>query len=532
MAKQQDNVEIKESLYDTVIIGAGMAGLTAGYMLRDKNILVLEELERFGGRVLSEKVNEATNNIGTQFYSDNDTTFVSLIQELGVEKKTFDVEIDWAFHLNDKMYHSIGSLFSFRLVLDGLRLFSRMYRLGKIFKLPSDHPRWQKLAKRNMAEFMPGLGPILQTLVSSYVATSADSTSAGFGAYLTGDMLDTAKMAYVKGGFQKITDAMVDKLDGKVMQGAGVLKVEEKEGIVSTHFQKNGKEHIVRSRSVVMAAPAHTALKLIPDLPGWKKEALSKVNYGPLTTVSLFLKRDIPWKRFFALMSDSKLITGVMDNTYGTEEDKNEDNPIIYNFTIDNAPEEIEEIEAFFSKSDEEVVRLTLNEFNRMIPNADIEKYVTGSKVTRFRVGEVDTSPEFFVDLLPQLEKPVGNIHFCGDYTHKLVFIDASAYSGMRAARALGSKYVLPEEEMIIYPTVKKWGAPGWALMICNILLIAAGFYLPGGYGTTLSIGAGALLAFTVALPSFFPPLKEIYQVLLGISIGFGSVIGLLAYFF
>jgi len=64
--------------------------------------------------------------------------------------------------------------------------------------------------------------------------------------------------------------------------------------------------------------------------------------------------------------------------------------------------------------------------------------------------------------------------------------------------------------------------------MICNILLIAGGFLLPGGYGTTLSIGAGLLLALTAALPSFFPPMKLIYKVLFGITIGFGSIIGLL----
>ena len=53
MANQPDNVGIEETIYDTVIIGGGITGLTAGYMLRDKNILLLEEDERFSGRVLS-----------------------------------------------------------------------------------------------------------------------------------------------------------------------------------------------------------------------------------------------------------------------------------------------------------------------------------------------------------------------------------------------------------------------------------------------------------------------------------------------
>ena len=49
MVTKLDNVGLADTLYDTVIIGAGMAGLTAAYMLRDKNTLLLEQEDRFGG---------------------------------------------------------------------------------------------------------------------------------------------------------------------------------------------------------------------------------------------------------------------------------------------------------------------------------------------------------------------------------------------------------------------------------------------------------------------------------------------------
>jgi hypothetical protein len=68
-------------------------------------------------------------------------------------------------------------------------------------------------------------------------------------------------------------------------------------------------------------------------------------------------------------------------------------------------------------------------------------------------------------------------------------------------------------------------------VILLNTLLIVGGIYLPERYGTTLSIGAGILLVLTAALPSFFPPMNLIYKSLLGITIGFGGVIGLLAYF-
>ena len=136
MVKKADPMGINETLYDTVIIGGGIAGLTAGYMLRDKNILLLEREDRFGGRVLSEKVNGAVNNIGTQYFTDEDTSFVHLINELGIERVTHDpFSIPMAFYLNNKLYEDVTSLLSARVIFDAIRFLSRIYRKINIFKL-------------------------------------------------------------------------------------------------------------------------------------------------------------------------------------------------------------------------------------------------------------------------------------------------------------------------------------------------------------------------------------------------------------
>jgi len=537
MVKQLDNAGIEETLYDTVIMGGGIAGLTAAYMLRDKHILLLEREDRFGGRVLSEKVNEATNNIGTQFFAEEDTSFVRLVNELDIERVSHDMNsAPFALYLNNHLYTDFGSLFSLKVVLDAIRFISRMYRKAEIFKLPMDDPRWQKLAKQNVTELQKGFGPEILALVNTYMrgacVSKPERTSAGMGAALSADIFKTGDMAFVTGGFQKITDTMVDKLAGKVMNGAGVIKVEERDGEVSTSFTKDGKEHVVRSKSAVMAVPPQIAQKLIPQLPDWKKEALAKVEYGPITVVSVFLRRNIPWKRWFGMMSNNLIFQGIGDATYDTEEDKNEDNPIIYNFIISIPPDEKKEIETFLAKSDEEIVTLTIQDFKVMMPDADIEKYITGTKVTRFPLGELELSPEYYLKLLPHLPKPVGNIHFCGDYTEARSFVDGAANSGMRVASELGSKYIASEEEIIKWPIEPKWGGFGSATMIVNILLIVLGFLLPGGYGTTLSVGAGILLAFTAAFPYYFPPMKLIYQVLLAVSIGFGGIMALLAVLF
>ena len=51
---------------DTVIVGGGIAGLTVGYRLRDKDILLLEKEDQCGGRTQSVEMGEYVYNAGAQ----------------------------------------------------------------------------------------------------------------------------------------------------------------------------------------------------------------------------------------------------------------------------------------------------------------------------------------------------------------------------------------------------------------------------------------------------------------------------------
>jgi hypothetical protein len=114
------------------------------------------------------------------------------------------------------------------------------------------------------------------------------------------------------------------------------------------------------------------------------------------------------------MLCDNTVISFIFDVTFDTDDDKNEDNPLIYNFIISIPPDEKKEIETLLAKSDEEVVTLALNDFKHIMPKADIDEYIIDTTVTQFPIGELELSPEYYLELLPQLQKPVGNIHFCG----------------------------------------------------------------------------------------------------------------------
>jgi monoamine oxidase len=262
------------------------------------------------------------------------------------------------------------------------------------------------------------------------------------------DVFMMGELAYVKGGFQKITDAMLNVIGDKVVKGVEVTKVEEIEDVVYTHFVVDGQTKVLKSNKAVMTAPASVVMDLIPNLPDWKREALKGVRYGPLTMVSIIFKRDVPWERFFSLISDDTIFQMMFDQTLDTEDDNNPNNPLVCNFIISKYPDELEEIEQLLSLADEAIIQQTLTDFKRIIPLADnADDYIVDTKVTRYPLGEIELSPKYYTDCLQSLSKPVGNILFAGDYTHQISFVEGAVYSAFEAARALDSNYVVSKEE-------------------------------------------------------------------------------------
>ncbi len=59
--------------HDVAILGAGVAGLTAAYGLRDRDVVVLEAADHIGGRTLSET-----------FDDDSWANYAAVADELGL----------------------------------------------------------------------------------------------------------------------------------------------------------------------------------------------------------------------------------------------------------------------------------------------------------------------------------------------------------------------------------------------------------------------------------------------------------------
>ncbi len=262
-------------------------------------------------------------------------------------------------------------------------------------------------------------------------------------------VLGLGEMALVTGGFQQVTDRMLAAIGDSARCGVDVQQVDERDGLVHTRCRVDGRDVVVRSERAVVAAQAPAAARLVPGMPEEQRQALQAVRYGPIVMVSVIFRRDVPWQRFLALMSDDSVFQGVVDQTLDTP-GRHPGQPAGLQLHRHAVPRRAGADRPAPGASDEELVADVLADFQRIIPvpaGERVEDYVLDTTVTRYPLGEIELSPEYFTEQLPHLATPVGNIHFAGDYTHYVSFVEGAVYSAFRVARALGSDRVVSEED-------------------------------------------------------------------------------------
>ncbi|MDX9758726.1 MAG: protoporphyrinogen oxidase [Bacteroidota bacterium] len=315
--------------YDTIVLGAGISGLTCAFILqrRGRRVLLLEKAARFGGAIRSARDDAWLIEAGPNSTLETNPLLTQLIVDAGVEDR--------------KLYASDASKNRY-ILRDGrltplpmsppafftTKLFSTGTKLG-LFREPFI-PAAPPDAQETVAEFVRRrLGrEFLDYAINPFVAGvyAGDpellSVRAAFpklyeleqkyGSLIKGtikgarerkkrneESKQSARMFSFLDGMQTLTDALAntitDKRHGVDVHAVTPATADPDNGTAgdgtagdarfAVRFVHDGSEHTVTARDVIIATPAEAAAALARDVAPELGTVLSEIPYPPVAEV-------------------------------------------------------------------------------------------------------------------------------------------------------------------------------------------------------------------------------------------------------
>ncbi len=442
---------MSDGRHDTVVVGAGIAGLAAAWDLRDRDVVVLEATERPGGRIRSTERGPLWLNLGAHVYGGPDSAVGRLLDETGVQATDVPGSLTAVSYDGKLVADGPIELYPLRLAFSnrarlefvrvGLKLRRLVARYGDVARpVPGEDPA---VLQQRMLDFMDdrsftdAIGRMSPEVDAFFRCTLTRGTgepeeiAAGYGVgyfHLVWNR-DEGLGRSIVGGPQRLMDALADGLGDRLRFGHRVTGVRrDGDGVVVDYEGPNGSGTL-RAGSVVMATPSHATADLVDGLPDDLDAALRAIVYGP-TIAAAFLTDEEgpqPWDGIYGIATP-KRSTSMLFNIANVTAAIRTERPRGSSFMV-YAPADL--ARAIRDLSDEEILDRYQADLEEVLPG------VRGHVVERL-IHRVEPGVPFpFVGrgrIQPTLMRPTSRIHLAGDYLGSW-YAETAAWTGARAAR-------------------------------------------------------------------------------------------------
>jgi hypothetical protein len=284
---------------DIVIVGGGVAGLSAAYFLRGKDWLLLEKEDHFGGNAYQEEFDGQPFSTGAAYAYRGDEGD-QLASELGLKLPLVNmpdptlvnntyVPDTWKTGITQLPYSKevVASFLKFREDVLKMKIKERMTELDA---LP-------------LSNFTAGYAPEVQQWwdmfgPSNWGATTPD-TSAYVGLYNAKDLFigGDGKRAILPGGLgcitHKLVEVLLPKYKERMLGDTAVIAVGQNKTTVNVTYLREGKLTTVSAKAVLMCTPKQITSRIVLDLPADQKSAMRRTRYAPYPVVNLIFDKPI-----------------------------------------------------------------------------------------------------------------------------------------------------------------------------------------------------------------------------------------------
>jgi oxygen-dependent protoporphyrinogen oxidase len=441
---------------DAVIIGGGLAGLSAAWRLRHWDIQVLEsDPKRVGGRVMSEKRGPYVMNWGGHMYAGGESSTMELLAETGTRSVKIPGSLQ-GMALNGK-FLTTGPVMTYpfrfpmsnkgrlSIMKPGAKLALDVLRYTRaVAARPGETPevRQQRIYDfendRTFADYIGNLSEDGKKFFIPVVMRSAadpDQLSAGAGiGYFSliwniGQGLGRA----IAGGAATLTESIAQTIRDRVELGAVVDEVIQNNDHVVVRYTQNGVAHEVKARTAVMATPAPITHRVAVNLRDDLRDALSKIEYGP-HVAGAFLTNEthpMPYDGTYGIATANKSFTVALNQgsmVRGREKERQPGGSMM-TFSPASLGRKLWDID------EDTIAKTYIKDLDDIFPG--FANIVQEARVEKFEFG----SPYCFPGrskLPPILTKPSDRIFLAGDYLGTL-YTETAVSSGFTAAQEAAS---------------------------------------------------------------------------------------------
>jgi monoamine oxidase len=284
---------------DIVIVGGGVAGLSATYFLGGKDWLLLEKEDHFGGNAYQEEYGGQPFATGSAYAYRNDEGD-QLAKEIGLNllpinnpdptivNKTF-VPDTWKAGL-DQLPYPKQVRESFKKFRDDIMKIKLREKMNELDAQPFTN--FTGSYAPELTQWWDAYGP------SNWGATTED-TSAFLGVSAMQDLINggDATRVILPGGLGCITHKLVEVLQPKYKERmlgdvTVVAVIQDKDSVRVTYIHE-GKLTSVAAKIVLMCTPKHITSRIVLPLPYEQKAAMRRFRYAPYPVVNVIFDKPV-----------------------------------------------------------------------------------------------------------------------------------------------------------------------------------------------------------------------------------------------
>ncbi|WP_199844366.1 protoporphyrinogen/coproporphyrinogen oxidase [Streptomyces sp. RTd22] len=436
---------------DVVIVGGGIAGLSAGWRLRHWDTLVLESEGRVGGRIRSERRGPYWLNWGGHVYAGGNSSTAWLLRDTGIDSTPVTGSLA-GLAMNGKLLLS-GRVesYPFRIPMPwsaragmmkaGAKVALAVAKYARIVRLRpgEDEAARQRrvydfMNDRSFSDFVGDLPEDAEALFKPTVTRSAAdidqiSAGAGVGYFSLVWNIGGGLTQSILGGPSTLTEGIAAALSDRVRLNATVDEIVHKKDSVVVRYRQDGVDREVEARCVVLATPATVSHRIAVDLDREVREALSKVVYGPYVSAA-FLSNETGrqvWDGAYAIATPKRsfnVLLNMSNIARGLEPERRPGSSIM-TFSPGSLARSLLE------RDDEEIRRTYLDDLDQVLPG--FPEKVVEAEVQRWPTGAPYCFPGRGA-LQQTLTRRSGRVLLAGDYLGTL-YTETAIQTGLSAAQ-------------------------------------------------------------------------------------------------